>query len=265
MLQAGLSAPAGAGYAAPLGEQQAYPEPVAGAGSPRGSSQPQDGEQRYDEIGYAAVQPGAPDDAVTGAHKLLAPNSIVEVTALDSGRTILVLVTGPSPDSSTAIALSAGAARELGYTGDAAQIPVRVRKVAATAGDMLALRSGRPASARPDTPPILLTALRKRLPAIARPAPVLPAARPVAAPRRPAPVQAARPVSVRGGYYVQVAALSNARNAQALAQSMGGFVKQGGGLHRVQLGPFANQREAEVARAGAARAGYGDARVFAVH
>jgi cell division septation protein DedD len=46
---------------------------------------------------------------------------------------------------------------------------------------------------------------------------------------------------------------------------MGGFVKQGGGLHRVQLGPFATKREADAARAGAARAGYGDARVIAVN
>ena len=67
----------------------------------------------------------------------------------------------------------------------------------------------------------------------------------------------------RGGLVVQVAALSNAANAQSLAQSMGGFVKPGGGLYRVQLGPFATRGEAEAARQRAAGAGYGDARVIA--
>ncbi|RYD47868.1 MAG: SPOR domain-containing protein, partial [Sphingomonadales bacterium] len=46
------------------------------------------------------------------------------------------------------------------------------------------------------------------------------------------------------------------------AQSMGGFVKPGGGLYRVQLGPFATRGEAEAARRRAAGAGYGDARVI---
>jgi rare lipoprotein A len=83
---------------------------------------------------------------------------------------------------------------------------------------------------------------------------------------RPAPVRTAPPAArpaASGRFIVQVAALSNASRAQALAQSLGGFVKPGGGLHRVQLGPFATAGEAEAARRRAAGAGYGDARVQA--
>jgi cell division septation protein DedD len=108
----------------------------------------------------------------------------------------------------------------------------------------------------------LLNALRKHLGAPVT-AGLPEAAR--AAPARPAPVARAPRAPVSGGFIVQIAALSNARNAQALAQKMRGSVKQGGGLYRVQLGPFATRREADAARGGAARAGYGDARVIAVN
>lgn len=250
--------------------QDGYADPAAGATGPRGSSQPGPGEARYDEIGYAGLRPvaggAAAEGAVVAVHPTLPAGSVVEVTSLDTGRTILVLITGAMPPgTSNAIDLSAGAARQLGADG-LPRLAVRVRKVAATPQDMLALRAGRPAADRADTPPVLLTALRKRLPE-----PV--AARPAYAPAsptysRPAPsVAAPRPAPrapVSGGYIVQVAALSNARNAQALAQSMNGFVKAGGGLYRVQLGPFATAGQAESARIGAARAGYGDARVLAV-
>jgi len=237
-------------------------DPTAGMEGPRGSSQRAPGEQRYDEVGYAVVTEG---EGVTGVHPSLPADSLVEVTALDNGRTILALVTATDPSVRDPIALSAGAARELGFA-DAGRVAVRVRKVAAAPGDLLALRSGKPAPARPDTPPILLNALRKHLGAPVAAAPSAPSrpavARPAPAPRAPAPRPAA---AARGNFYVQVAALSNARNAQALAQRLGGSVKQGGGLYRVQLGPFATRAQADAARGGAARAGYGDARVLAVN
>ncbi|MDT8757904.1 SPOR domain-containing protein [Sphingomonas psychrotolerans] len=237
-------------------------DPTAGIEGPRGSSQRGPGEQRYDEVGYAAVED--PTQGVTGVHASLPVDTLVEVTSLENGRTIVVLVNATDPGAAKPITLSAGAARALGHDG-AATIPVRVRKVAAAPGDMAALRSGQPAPARPDTPPILLNALRKHLgaPVAAAPAPAEhPATRPAPPPRAAAP----RPApAARGNFWVQVAALSNARNAQALAQRLSGSVKQGGGLYRVQLGPYATRAQADAARAGAARAGYGDARVLAVN
>ncbi|NIJ18335.1 cell division septation protein DedD [Sphingomonas naasensis] len=260
------SAPAQPRPAAPRLDYAQDADPTAGIEGPRGSSQRAPGEQRYDEVGYATVaEIGA---GVTAVHAGLPVDTLVEVTSLENGRTIVALVTATDPGAAKPITLSVGAARELGHA-ESGQMPVRVRRVAAAPGDLLALRSGKPAPARPDTPPVLLNALRKHLgpPATTSlasevrtaPARPMPAARPAAAPPR-----AARPVAATG-FYVQIAALSNAGNAQALARRLGGSVKQGGGLYRVQLGPFATRAQAEAARGGAARAGYGDARVLAVN
>lgn len=253
------------GAGAPV--QEALPDPVAAARGPVGSSRSGGGEQRYDETGYAGVRAvaggGEADGAIVAVHRSLAPDSVVEVTALDTGRTILVLITGTmEPGADHPIDLSAGAARLLGT--QPGRIPVRIRTVTATPMDVAALHAGRPAGDRSEAPPVLLNALRKRLPpTIASTSAPPHRAGPGAS---PGPTVATPPrAAMRGRYFVQIAALSSAGNAQSLAHRMGGFVKQGGGLHRVQLGPFATQREAEAARAGAARAGYGDARVFAVN
>lgn len=279
------SAPVRAARAAPPAQRQwqapaqqvpapappSYADPTAGARGPSGSSQPGPGETRYDEIGYAGIRPvsggGAMDQAVVAVHRSLPANSYVEVTALDSGRTVLVLVTGTDPSANHPIDLSAGAARLLGASGD--MVPVRIRSVNPPAMDKAALQAGRPAGERADAPQVLLAALRKHLPAqpsyaSAAPSYDSPAYRPPASgyTPRPAPMRSATPAA-RGRFVVQVAALSSAGRAQALAQSMGGFVKPGGGLYRVQLGPFATAGEAEAARRRAAGAGYGDARVQA--
>lgn len=277
----GKPAPAQQQRQLPVGQapvQQApdgYADPTAGIAGPSGSSRPAPGETpRYDEIGYAGLRPvsGSADQAVVAVHRSLPANSYVEVTSLDTGKTILVLVTGTDPGADHPIDLSAGAARLLGANGDA--IPVRLRSVNPPSMDKVALQGGRPAGDRADAPQVLLTALRKRLPSQASytsvprtPSYAAPAySPPRAAVARPAPVRAAPPAprpAAHGKFIVQVAALSNAGRAQALAQSLGGFVKPGGGLYRVHLGPFATAGEAEAARRRAAGAGYGDARVQA--
>ena len=256
---------------------QDYADPTAGVTGPSGSSQPAPGETpRYDEIGYAGIRPvsGSADQAIVAVHRSLPANSYVEVTSLDTGKTILVLVTGSDPGADHPIDLSAGAARQLGAQGDS--IAVRIRTVNPPSMDKAALQAGRPAGDRADAPQVLLTALRKRLPnqpsyAAAPPRVATPAYAPPRTPApRPVPVRTAPPAprpaaraAAQGKYLVQVAALSSAGRAQALAQSLGGFVKPGGGLYRVQLGPFATAGEAEAARRRAAGAGYGDARVQA--
>ena len=261
----------GAAYEPPQNSTPLPEDPTVGATGPRGSSQPGPGERRYDEVGYAGVRSvaggGPRDEAIVAVHPTLPANSYVEVTSLDNGRTILVLVTGTAGPGRM-IDLSPGAARLLGYDRPGA-IPVRIRAVMASPQDQVALRSGRSAEARADAPPVLLNGLRKRLPMGTAPA-VQPLPQPAATrPRPPAPPRVARPVpavrpAATGRYFVQVAALSSAGRAQSLAQSMGGFVKAGGGLYRVQLGPFASAGEAQAARGRAARAGYGDARIFTV-
>jgi rare lipoprotein A len=59
-----------------------------------------------------------------------------------------------------------------------------------------------------------------------------------------------------------VAALSNADRAATLAKALGGSVAPGGGLFRVRLGPYHDQRSAQNARDGLAKRGYGDARII---
>lgn len=235
--------------------------PPEGSG-PRGTS----GEQRYDAVGFAGVGDGAGDPrAVTASTDAVAQGSYVELTALDSGKTIVALVSGRGTGGGI-VGLSPGAAQLLGVDGGSAA--VRVRAVTPTPQDQVALRSGRSAASRLDAPASLLTALRKRLPAGAparvtqRPQPVTrPTTQPGASyapPRDTAPT----PEPAAAGWYVQVAALSSLQRAQALAASLGGGrVVSTGGIHRVQIGPYGNATTAARARDDAARRGYGGARI----
>lgn len=248
-------------------------DPTRTASGPHGTSQMQPGEGRYDAVGYAAVQPlGAAALAVSPE---LQAESYAEVTALDSGRTILVRITEPVEAAPGAIAaISEGAAAQLGLPAERLAA-VRIRAVRPSSEDQAALRSAGAAQPRIDSPPALLRALRLQLPPridASEPLPppppppqpdpivdVLPrrvANNPVAPRSRPA----TRIAAAQGRYLVQVAALSSPERAQMLAQKLKGFVKVGGGLYRVQLGPFATEAAAERARAEAVRAGFGDAR-----
>lgn len=133
----------------------------------------------YDEVGYASwygrEQSGNPTangerfrpKGVSAAHKTLPLPSYVEVTALDTGRTILVRVNDRGPFVDTRIIdLSHGAAEQLGIVGRGVA-PVRVRLVDSTEKDRARLREGRPAADRPTVGPAQLEALRGRLPGAA--------------------------------------------------------------------------------------------------
>lgn len=247
----------------------------------------------FDQVGYAAQDDGA---GVTIAHRTLPMPSYVEITALDSGKTILARVERRGPMSGNAIAaLSADAQAQLGI-GDGA--PVRVRRVNPTEEHRAKLRAGTAAPDRMDTPKSLLAVLKRKLetsgganlaaktatstpsetpvapaapvqiakaPEPATPALALPAlsAPPAAAPESPdaKPKQPTQPV-VNGKFVVQAAAFSSKANADRLANSIGGFVEKSGQYYRVRKGPFANRGQAEAALAKVRAAGYKDARVY---
>ncbi|WP_294253055.1 SPOR domain-containing protein [uncultured Sphingomonas sp.] len=250
-------------------------DPTERARGPHGTSQRQAGDGRYDAVGYVAVQP------IGAAALAISPNlpveSYAEVTALDSGRTILVRIAETSAVPGAIAAISEGAASQLSVPADRLAA-VRIRAVRPSAEDQAALRSAGAAQPRIDSPAALLRALRLQLPQAdpgePLPPPPLPPSQPdpivdviphpvasVAAPAKPPFVlKPPAPKPAQGRYLVQVAALSSLRRAQALAQKLQGFVKAGGGLYRVQLGPFATEAAAERARAEAVRAGFGDAR-----
>ncbi len=128
-----------------------------------------------DQLNYDAVGMATVGDAslvgVTGAHKTLPLPSYVEVTSLQSGRTILVRLERRGPMvNSTLIELSPAAARQLGLAPGASS-PVRVRRVNPPESERAMLRQGGEAPPRMDTPPGLLEVLRKKL---AEQSPLLP-------------------------------------------------------------------------------------------
>lgn len=252
----------------------------------------------YDSVGFAGIG-GEGGSTVSGAHRTLPLPSYVEVTALDSGKTILVRLERRGPMSGgQLIELSPGAAAQLGFVGTS-RGAVRVRRVNPPEPDRALLRMGQAAPARMDTPKSLLAVLMRKLdqqtgtttpapaatpePAPTPAVPVKPAAKPAAkgkdkpavtkaatpkpAPTvKPAPAVKPEPVAkpepaAKGSFYVQVGAFSNRANAAAAASKAGGQVIEVGKLWRVRAGPFANQDAAKPALAKAKAAGYSDARI----
>ena len=112
----------------------------------------------YDEVGYTAADTGA---GVTGAHHTLPLPSYVEVTSLTNGRTVLVRLERRGPmDGDAVIALAPAALAQLGVS---AGEPVRVRRVNPPEEERAALRAGRSAPPRMDTPMSLVAVLKRKL------------------------------------------------------------------------------------------------------
>jgi rare lipoprotein A len=236
----------------------------------------------YDEVGYLAAQTGA--EGITAAHHTLPVPSYVEVTSLDTGRTILARVEQRGPMySAHLLALSPAAMVQLGASEDT---PVRVRRVNPPEEQRAALRAGAEAPLRMDTPMSLVTVLKRQLPA----APgsdntVSPAAEEAATPTsleaEPVAINVPEPEDVVatlsenepeataapappivGGFVVQAAAFANSDNAERAARAIDGMVSQSGRYYRVRTGPFATRAEAEGSLAKVRAAGYSDARIF---
>ncbi|MGO4166832.1 SPOR domain-containing protein [Novosphingobium sp. YAF33] len=136
----------------------------------------------YDAVGYAQVGDGT---GVTAAHKTLPLPSYVEVTALGSGRTILVRLERRGPMTNDALLeLAPEAAAQLGLASGA-RSAVRVRRVNPPEVERAALRSGTPVPARMETPEGLLKVLRRKL---AEQSPLLPPpSSPPTMPKAPSP------------------------------------------------------------------------------
>ena len=251
----------------------------------------------YDAVGQAVTGEGP---GVTGAHKTLPLPCYVEVTALDSGHTILVRLERRGPMSNDALVeLSPDAAAQLGLPAGG-RGPVRVRRVNPPEQERALLRNGARAAERMETPEGLLKVLRRKLadqsplvppipvppamptstaaaapkpqPAPAKPAAVAPSVAtpaptktpvssvPQPAPKRPAPPRLA-PEPVKGSLVVQAAAFSSEASARKVASQLGGSVSQAGKFWRVRLGPYTNRAQAAPALEKVKRAGYSDARI----
>lgn len=246
----------------------------------------------YDEVGYVAAGEG---QGITAAHHTLPLPSYVEVTSLESGRTILARVERRGPmGGNQLLALSPSAMQQLGA---GAGVPVRVRRVNPPEDHRAMLRGKEQAPLRMDTPMALVEVLKRKLPAASAAAPasvVAPAPSPVPrmepialppstaaqdqtfaetfeAPDRRAPAPPPTPAQTRpqpmapavtSGLVVQAGAFSAADRAQRVAQAIGGSVSRSGNLYRVRTGPFATRAEAEASLAKVRDAGYSDARIF---
>lgn len=247
----------------------------------------------YDSVGYAHVDGG---EGVSGSHRTLPLPSYVEVTSLDTGRTILVRMTERGPmTGSDLVTLSPGAWAQLGMPAGS-RLPVRVRRVNPPEPERALLRAGTNAPARMDTPQGLLTALKRKLGVpIATPAPVAAApaakvepkgsakaapvakaiAKPAPAPpkpdatakvepktvEKPAPAPAPAPAAEASGLYVQAGAYSSKARADAVAKAIGGSASSAGRVWRVRVGPHKDRGQADAALAKVRAAGYADARV----
>ena len=276
----------------------------------RESFQPAD-EAQYDEVGYGSwYGPEAEGRqtsngetynpaGISAAHKTLPMPSYVEVTNLDTGKTILARVNDRGPFAANRIIdLSQGAAQQLGVEGQGA-FPVRVRRVNPPEQEKDLLRTGGRAVERIETPPALLAALRKHLPEgagiaagapLPRPAPAMrpkPAMRPAAptavpprssgdrfviegavprntAPARvtPGPLTPPRTTPVASGQvFVQIGSFADANRAKAFAKSTGGRIQAAGNVYRVLKGPYASEEAARAALPGLAAKGYRGARI----
>ncbi|MEN7537208.1 SPOR domain-containing protein [Aurantiacibacter flavus] len=240
----------------------------------------------YDEVGYLAAQTDA--QGITAAHHTLPVPSYIEVTSLETGRTILARVEQRGPmDSTKLLALSPAAMAQLGSSADT---PVRVRRVNPPEEQRAALRAGAEAPLRMDTPMSLVAVLKRQLPAVPtsvetapemvaeEPLPLGPEPQAVApeSEHEPAPeyvntaiVQAepetpatAPAVPLTDGFVVQAASFSNQDNAERAARVLDGMVSQSDRYYRVRTGPFASRAEAEASLAKVRAAGYSDARIF---
>ena len=165
------SASSGSSY----GEVSDYPVKIGRPYTVRGKTYTPRNVTRYDEVGYmswygdelagntTANGERFNPDGISAAHRTLPLPCYVEVTALDTGRTILVRVNDRGPFSDNRlIDLSHGAAKQLGVVrqGIAA---VRIRLVNPSEQERAVLRNGGAVAERSKTPDSLLSILRRSL------------------------------------------------------------------------------------------------------
>lgn len=151
----------------------------------------------FDQVGQA-MQGSDGGDAISIAHKTLPLPSYAEITALDTGRTILVRVERRGPmRNDRLVELSPGAAAQLGVPGQM-QVPIRIRRVNPPEVERAMLRRGERVTERMDTPTGLLVVLRRKLDPQAAPG-TLPGAAPAPLPASIASPAPKPPVAARDG------------------------------------------------------------------
>ncbi len=175
--------------------------------------------------------------AMTAAHRSLPLGSFVEVTSMDTGRSIIVRVNDRGPGRRDRIIDLSRAAAQLLGTDRRSVANVRVRAIVPSAADAATLRGG--------------GALAARMPAYTQAASMT------------LPTRAPLPLLVPGRTYIlQVATFSNEDRARSLARTLDAEVTSVGGFWRVRIGPFTDAKSLQRARDAVAARGYGDAQIL---
>ena len=180
-------------------------------------------------------------DGLSAAHRTLPLQSYVEVTTLDTGRTILVRINDRGPyHGNRLIDLSHGAARQLGIVGHGARL-VRVRRVEPSANEKRALRNGRSVCATVSGND--LDRLRDRNNWAAPPS-----------------TRATLPAG-GGPYFIRVGTFLSKTRATLMARRLGAALFKTDGLYQVRLGPYPDRSKINAALAPLAARGYSDVRI----
>lgn len=231
----------------------------------------------YDEVGFASwygeelagskTANGEPfkPAAIAAAHPTLPLPSYVEVTSLETGRTILVRVNDRGPFSSDrVIDLSRGAAEQLGIAGRG-NVAVRVRRVSPPDGERATLRDGGKVPARTTLAAHLLDALRRKMHAASEKLGKVfrPAERNPTSALSSAKFTRDGGTDAPSGYAVQIAAFGSAERAKELASRVGATAMQSGSVWRVRFGPYPSQTAAQSGVRLARTKGFNDVRIVA--
>jgi rare lipoprotein A len=219
--------------------------------------------------------------AMTAAHRTLPMPSVVRVTNLSNGSSVIVRVNDRGPFANDRIIdLSRAAAEKLDMVrAGTASVRVeilpeeskRLKEVALNGGsvsDQIAAMRGAPAAA-----PRTAIAATSPAPPPPPPSPVIayPAPSPAPSPTITAIAASAPPPSAptASGYFVQAGAFSTRDNAERVRATLAHFgdssISQTSfgptSLYRVRLGPFASANAAQTTMGRVQQAGYRDARV----
>ena len=238
----------------------------------------------YDEIGEASwygpgfhgrsTANGETFDrrALTAAHPTLQMPTLVRVTNLDNGRSLVLRVNDRGPFAhSRLIDVSERAAELLGFR-EAGVATVRVQVLTDESQELASLAGRRERDAIASAPPVAAPVARQPAVVVAAPpvaVPTTPAAPAAAA--APAP-PAADPVPTFAGtgrFYVLAGAFTVEQNARRVESALSRYgpvsidqaTVNGTLFHRVRVGPFANMREANAALGRVLATGIEDARV----
>lgn len=189
---------------------------------------------------------GEPYDmfAMTAAHTTLALPSYARVTNVQTGKSVVVRITDRGPfHADRVIDLSYTAAYKLGLiNGGSGQVEVEAILPGDPAGTAYAqvAPATRPAAAEADE----IEALARRLALEERPVQTPP----------PPPAGEVAPAAPGKGVYLQLGAFGNADNAEVLRSHLSREldwiaepmrIYAAGGIHRLQLGPYATRADAE--------------------